>query len=51
MVPESTVQLTGILEDPNTNGKEISFTVYQGYTSPAFQRLAILLIENTHMKC
>lgn len=51
MVLELTAKLTGILGGPNTNGKVIYFTVYQGYASPAFQSLAAVLLENTHMKC
>lgn len=45
MVLELTAKLTGILEGPNTNGKVIYFTVYQGHASPAFQSLAAVLLE------
>lgn len=51
MVLELTATLTGILGGPNTNGKVIYFTVYQGHASPAFQSLAAVLLENTHMQC
>lgn len=44
------IKLTGILGSSNTKGKEICFPVYQGYSSPAFQSQAVLLVENTHMK-
>lgn len=51
MVLELTIKLTGILGGPHAKGEEIHFTVYQGYWSPAFQSQAVLLLENTHMKC
>lgn len=51
MVLELTTKLTGILGGPNTKGKEIYCTVYQRYSSPAFQSRAVLLLGNTPMKC